>query len=159
MDEKTPRPMTPFDELVTSPQLQVIKLLLPYAPVSQQRILAAFIKLFELRQTILFFNGFRHMPEPDGQGDSADASDNILKSIRPYLDPGQAEMMDMAVNMRDIMDMAEMMRSSADENGSFDPAEMMLGMLSPEQKEMFETYSAMFSQPPDNTMKGDDSSE
>ena len=57
------------------------------------------------------------------------------------------------------MDMAEMMRSSADENGSFDPAEMMLGMLSPEQKEMFETYSAMFSQPPDNTMKGDDSSE
>ena len=140
-------------------QLQVIKLLLPYAPVSQQRILAAFIKLFELRQTIRFFNGFRHMPEPDGQGDSADASDNILKSIRPYLDPGQAEMMDMAVNMRDIMDMAEMMRSSADENGSFDPAEMMLGMLSPEQKEMFETYSAMFSQSPDNTMKGDDSSE
>ena len=34
MEKRPPRPMTPFDELVSSPQLQMIKLLLPYVPVS-----------------------------------------------------------------------------------------------------------------------------
>ena len=89
MDEKTPRPMTPFDELVTSPQLQVIKLLLPYAPVSQQRILAAFIKLFELRQTILFFNGFRHMPERTAREIPRRRLRQYPEVHPPYLDPGR----------------------------------------------------------------------
>ena len=52
MEKKPVIPMTPFDELVTSPQLQAIKLLLPYAPVSEQRLLASFIKFQEFRQTI-----------------------------------------------------------------------------------------------------------
>ena len=47
MEKKPVIPMTPFDELVTSPQLQAIKLLLPYAPVSEQRLLASFIKFQE----------------------------------------------------------------------------------------------------------------
>lgn len=29
MEKKTPKPMTPFDELVTPPQLQMLKLFLP----------------------------------------------------------------------------------------------------------------------------------
>ena len=56
MDKRPPRPMTPFDEFVSSPQLQTIKLLLPYAPAPGQRLLAAFIKFFELRRAILLFS-------------------------------------------------------------------------------------------------------
>ena len=59
MEKKQVVPMTPFDELVTSPQLQAIKLLLPYAPVSEQRLLAAFIKFQEFRQTIRLFSRLR----------------------------------------------------------------------------------------------------
>ena len=49
--------MTPFDELVSSPQLQMIKLLLPYVPVSRRRLLAALVKFLELRRTVRVFNG------------------------------------------------------------------------------------------------------
>ena len=57
MDKRPPKTdELPLDELVSSPQLQTIKLLLPYAPAPGQRLLAAFIKFFELRRAILLFS-------------------------------------------------------------------------------------------------------
>ena len=43
MEKDLPGPMTPFDELVTSPELQLIKLMIPYAPASGRQMLAAFV--------------------------------------------------------------------------------------------------------------------
>ena len=144
MEKKPVIPMTPFDELVTSPQLQAIKLLLPYAPVSEQRLLASFIKFQEFRQTI--------RPPPSQQ--------EILSSLKPYLGPQESGTLEMLMNMKDIMDMAEMMRGVSEDGGPpADPMDLLMGMLSPEQKEMFSTYNDMFSQAADNARKGDDNSE
>lgn len=161
MEKKTTRPMTPFDELVTSPQLQAMKLLLPYAPVSQQRLLAAFIKFLELRQTLLLFGRLRRGLGAQLFQEEAPASPQaLLNSMKHYLGPQESGMLEMLMNMKDIMDMAEMMKSSSEGSGSsFDPADLMMGMLTPEQQEMFSTYNAMFSQAADNARKGDDSSE
>lgn len=161
MENKTAKPMTPFDELVTSPQLQAMKLLLPYAPVSQQRLLAAFIKFLELRQTLFLFGRTRRSPGAQFFREEVPASPHtVLNSIKPYLDPQESGMLEMLMNMKEIMDMAEMLKSSSpDSSSGFDPADLMMGMLTPEQQEMFSTYNAMFSQAADNTRKGDDSSE
>ena len=50
MDKDVPGLMTPFDELVTTPELQIIKLLIPYAPASGRQTLAGLVKFMELRE-------------------------------------------------------------------------------------------------------------
>ena len=59
MDKNLPGPMTPFDDLVTSPELQIMKLLIPYAPASGRQMLAACVKIMELKETIRVFSGRR----------------------------------------------------------------------------------------------------
>ena len=66
MEKHPPLPMTPFDILVTSSELQMMKLLLPYIPDFYQRFLAFFIKFSELQNTIRYFN-------PSGRGHSKDS--------------------------------------------------------------------------------------
>ena len=56
MDRDVPGPMTPFDELVTTPELQMIKLLIPYAPASGRQTLAALVKYTELRKAVRLFH-------------------------------------------------------------------------------------------------------
>lgn len=158
MDKRPPRPMTPFDELVSSPQLQTIKLLLPYAPAPGQRLLAAFIKFFELRRAILLFSRPSSYNSSKFFSESSSGSGEFLDSLKPYLDPRESEMLDMVLNMKDIMEMAQMMQDSSGGSPAFDPMDLMAGMLSPEQQEMFSTYSDMFSQALDKDRKGDDDS-
>lgn len=159
MDKRPPRPMTPFDELVSSPQLQTIKLLLPYAPAPGQRLLAAFIKFFELRRAILLFSRPSSYNSSKFFSESSSGSGEFLDSLKPYLDPRESEMLDMVLNMKDIMEMAQMMQDSSGGSPAFDPMDLMAGMLSPEQQEMFSAYSDMFSQTADNDRKGDDNNE
>ncbi len=157
MEKRPPRPMTPFDELVSSPQLQLIKLLLPYVPPSRRRLLAALVKFLELRRAVRVFNG----PAAADLGCPPESSADpraLIDSIKPYLGPKEAEMMETFMNMRDIMSMAEMMQENSEGTSSFDPADLMMGMLSPEQQEMFSAYSDMFSQALSNDGKGDDDS-
>lgn len=159
MDKRPPRPMTPFDELVTLPQLQLIKLLLPYTPEPGQRLLAAFIKLLEFRRTIRLFSRSNIEKGPGWPHRDGASSREVIDSIKPYLDPVEAENLDMFLNMKDIMDMAEMMQGSSGGSLSSDPMDLIMGMLSPEQQEMFSAYSDMFSQTADNDRKGDDNNE
>ncbi len=58
MEHKPPKPMTPFDNMVTPPFLYTLKLMLPYTPPSTQRMLGIYIKFLELRYTLSHFNGF-----------------------------------------------------------------------------------------------------
>ena len=160
MDKNLPGPMTPFDELVTSPQLQAIKLLLPYAPVSEQRLLASFIKFQEFRQTIRLFSRLRRgLGAQLFQDGPPPSQQEILSSLKPYLGPQESGTLEMLMNMKDIMDMAEMMQGSSGGSLSSDPMDLIMGMLSPEQQEMFSAYSDMFSQTADNDRKGDDNNE
>lgn len=161
MDKDLPGLMTPFDELVTTPELQIVKLLIPYAPAPGRQTLAGMVRLLELKETLRLFRG-------RGGGlraqmiseDEPPSPMDLLNSFRPYLRPKEASVIDMIINIREMMSVMEMMQASqnsAEGNGSpLDPAELLSGMLPPEQQEMFRMYSEMFSQPADSVKKGDE---
>ena len=161
MDRETPGLMTPFDELVTTPELQIIKLLIPYAPVSQRQTLAGMIKFLELRETLHLFRSQNAGLKAQMISEDEPVSPlDILNSFRPYLRPREASMLDMIINIREMMSVMEMMQTAQgdpEKNGtSFDPMELLSGILPPEQQEMFRMYSDMFSHPPDSEKKGDE---
>ena len=143
MEQNPPKPMTPFDNLVTPPFLYTLKLLLPYTPPSMQRFFGIYIKFLELHHTMEYFQGF-----------SSSSPSNILEGLKPYMEPAEKEMMEQMSSMMNMMEMVRSMQSmpegtsdsSAQGFGAFNPMDMMKGMLSPEQQEMFEMYSTMFEQ-------------
>ena len=162
MEKKPPEPMTPFDELVTSPVLQAVKLLIPYTPASGRQMLAAFVKVQELRHTLYLFSERQSGIRAQALDRTPASLFGILTSLKPYLSRRDAEMLDMIINLKEIMETAEMMKEAADCGGGeneFSPLELLTGMLSPEQQETFRMYESMFSQAPDNIKKGDDADE
>lgn len=138
MEQNHPRPMTPFDSLITPPFLYTLKLLLPYIPPSMQRFLGIYIKYLELRHAMEYFQGFTANPQPK----------DILDSLKPYMSPAEKEMMEQMSGMMNMMEMVQNMQtmSNSSDQGCQDinPLDMMKNMLSPEQQEMFDMYNAMF---------------
>lgn len=164
MDRDVPGPMTPFDELVTTPELQMIKLLIPYAPASGRQTLAALVKYTELRKAVRLFHsggrfpGIRAFEEP-----APDTPADLLEQMRPYLTPQQASALDMIVRVQEMMPLIEMLQASGAMSGNtgegsgpgFDFSDLLAGMLTPEQQEMFAEYSEMFSHSQQSDQKGD----
>lgn len=198
MEKKMPKPMTPFDELVIPQQLHMLKLFLPYTPSSNQHFLGVFIKFLELKETIAFFQDSKNNLHTQAfHRDSPPSPTEMLTELKPYMPPQQSEMMDSFLNMMNIMEMMQMfqgndggdssgntdsggfggmnnMGNMADMfSGGFNPMDMMMGMMTPEQQNMFQMYNNMFASemdspenPPDdnaaeesNTWKGDDTDE
>ncbi len=162
MEKKPPEPMTPFDELVTSPALQAVKLLIPYTPASGRQMLAAFVKMQELRQALSLFSGKQSSIRAQALNKTSSSLFDILTSLKPYLSRKDAEMLDMIINLKEIMETAEMMKETSSfsgEEGGFSPMDLVMGMLTPEQQETFRMYNAMFSQTPDDIRKGDEDDE
>ena len=162
MEKKPPEPMTPFDELVTSPALQAVKLLIPYTPASGRQMLAAFVKMQELRQALSLFSGKQSSIRAQALNKTSSSLFDILTSLKPYLSRKDAEMLDMIINLKEIMETAEMMKETSSfsgEEGGFSPMDLVMGMLTPEQQETFRMYNAMFSQTLDDIRKGDEDDE
>ena len=176
MEKKNPRPMTLFDEQTIPSELHTLKLLLPYTPASLRQTFAILIRVLELKHTIYYFQHFRDFTTHIEVSASSSPL-HMMEELSPYLSPEEANMLETFRNMMNIMDMVQMMQEfSADtENesgspepdapsqntagrrdsqnifgnlgGGFDPMQLVMGMLSPEQQEMFEMYQTMFSQP------------
>ncbi|GFI49591.1 MAG: hypothetical protein HFG94_11345 [Dorea sp.] len=138
MEQNPPKPMTPFDSLVNPPFLYTLKLLLPYTPPSMQRFLGIYIKFLELRHAMEYFQGFASHAQPK----------DMLDGLKPYMSPAEKEMMEQMSGMMNMMEMVQNMQAMSDsspqDSGGFNPLDMMKGMLSPEQQEMFDMYNAMF---------------
>ena len=101
MDKNLPGPMTPFDDLVTSPELQIMKLLIPYAPASGRKMLAACVKIMELRETLHIFSGKKGAVRAQMLTEEENPSPiDLLNSFRPYLKPREAAALDMVINLR-----------------------------------------------------------
>ena len=85
--------MTPFDEMVSSPELQIIKLLIPYIPASGRQMLAAFTKISELRETFSLFSRKHGGLKAQSREGSTPSIIEILDSFRPYLGTHECEML------------------------------------------------------------------
>lgn len=146
MDHKNSKPMTPFDNMVTPPNLYTLKLLLPYTPSSNQRTLGIYIKFMELQYAMDHFFGFSagHL-----QAQSANTGNpfGIFEELKPYMakeDMEKMEQMEMMMNMMEMVQGMQNEGGSSIGSGSFNPMDMMMGMLGPDQQDIFQTYSSMF---------------
>lgn len=151
MDQDHSERMTPFDVLVTSPPLQIMKLLIPYTPFPGRRMLASFIKFTELQKTIrLFGHDCRTDPfSKEGTGQSAPSPTDLIDSLRPYLNPKDAEMLDTLIQLKEMMAFMEMIQPPQD--ASFQPADLFSGAFSSDFQEQFRMYSDLFSSAFQNT--------
>lgn len=139
MEQKRTRPMTPFDCIVTPSYLHTLKLMLPYTPPPMQRFLAVFIKFLEFRYTMESFRGFPN------HTDSSGISPGILGDLKPYMEPAEQEMMEQMESMMNMMEMIQTLQSMSTESDG-NPMDLLKGMMSSEQQEMFHMYSNMFDQ-------------
>lgn len=141
---------TPFDQLISSENLQLVKLLIPYTPPETQRFLAVYVKFSELQYTMHFFEQFKkELHTQDFEKQSLSPLE-ILQEIRPFLPKDRAETFDNILHMMHMMELLETMRempgSGESSDPGFDPMSMMKTMLTPEQQDMFDMYNTAFSQ-------------
>lgn len=142
--------MTPFDKLISSRELQMLKLFLPYTPATNQKMLAICIKFMELKHTIQFFQHVQKDIHAQAFEKPVSTPFDMLEELRPYLSDEEQAKMDSFLSIMNLMEMmAEMQKMSGDiqgfsNTGDFNSFDFMKGMLNPEQQEMFEMYQDMF---------------
>ena len=140
--------MTPFDCRIATQSLQLTKLLIPYLPRETQRIMAIYVKFMEFQNTWSSFHAFKQ---------KSYTTQDIFQELRPYMPPSACDSIDNLLNMMSMMEMMQSMQEMQDTNSdgasgfSFDPMQMMQGMLTPEQQGMFDMYNTMFSTESDTT--------
>lgn len=148
MEDWTINQMTPFDCRIATQSLQLTKLLIPYLPRETQRIMAIYVKFMEFQNTWSSFHAFKQ---------KSYTTQDIFQELRPYMPPSACDSIDNLLNMMSMMEMMQSMQEMQDTNSdgasgfSFDPMQMMQGMLTPEQQGMFDMYNTMFSTESDTT--------
>lgn len=131
----TLKPMTPFDELITSSDIQMLKIFLPYVPPSGQKFLGIFIKISELKETINLFFDMNNEPYSKGLCNCCKTSyEDLMQSIKPYLPASKAQAAETICRLLHRIE----------SGNSFTPMEMVMDMFSDSQKELFNMYSSMF---------------
>ena len=122
--------LTDLDYLIGDHPLQMIKAALPYLGVQEQKAISLFVKAQELRKTVELFEteevasmGICSLESSEGTGSLRD----LLKAIRPYGNPMERDMIDMAQNFMDGQT----------------PMDQMRRFLTPEQQSRFETMEMM----------------
>ena len=96
---------TPFDSRTNSPSLQMMKLLIPYLPPNNQKILAIYIKFMEFQNTLSSFRVFRT---------KTFSTEDMLNEFRPYLPSDFFDSIDMILN---LMEMMEAMKDIPEQEG------------------------------------------
>ena len=97
--------VTPFDSRTISPSLQMMKLLIPYLPPKNQKILAIYIKFVEFQNTFSSFLVFRT---------KSFSTEDLLNEMRPYLPIDFFDSLDMVLN---LMEMMEVMKEAPEQEG------------------------------------------
>ena len=124
----------------------------------------------ELKNTIRFFKHPEHIQTTLGLTAQSlpQSPTEILDILTPYLSPEQTQTIEQFQNVMNMMEIVQMFQAetasdttgsaSADpENpgsnpfGTFNPADLMMNMLSDEQKEMFQMYQDLFSDASDSS--------
>lgn len=118
MNDNFSQLMTPFDQYISNQSLQMTKLLIPFMPPQAQRMMAVYVKFQEFQYTLSSFRTMRK---------KANAPEDILNSLKPYMSSEDMESLDQVMNMMSMMSMAQEMQNMSDTD--FDPMSMMAGMF------------------------------
>ncbi len=171
MDSNERNKVIAFDTLFSSNHIQMLKIILPCLDNQMQKTLAVYIKFLELQYTIDFYN--KHPYPLCGCMTKESSSDlnSICSELLPYCtEPEKKQIMqlrsmwqnmEMVQEMTQTMDLMQSimpdMSASTDDpcnpNGNshasqndFNIMELLMNMLTPEQKQMYELFGGMKSE-------------
>ena len=95
MDEATP--LTPFDTMTQTREIQMLKTVIPYMKSSQKKQFAILI-IFSQEEQVL---SMCSLPEEENNPQS------LLNSLRPFCTPKEIETIDMLTNMFSMLETYE----------------------------------------------------
>lgn len=134
-------PLTEFDIATCGTYFQMIKAYLPYIDGQQQQMLAIFIRLAELMQTLEFY---RNMPCDSPLCRKNKEHNHIIDEIKRYCPKKDMEIFEMMSNlgsMNEIFNIYNAMNNGKHKDGS--DTDMLKNFLSPKQQQLYEQYSRM----------------
>ena len=120
-----------------SSPLDMLEEIAPYLPPEQAEMLGTFRNMMNIMDMVQMMQEF-----------SAGANQELYESGGPETDASSENSSQYNADRR------EPQKTSGSFGGGFDPMQLVMGMLSPEQQEMFEMYQTMFSQPEEPAAAG-----
>lgn len=99
--------LTPFDKLISSSELQMMKLFIPYTEPRSRQMLAVYIKFMELQNTLRYFSTYATNLHSQDLHHKNVTPIQIFEEISPYLPNNISEQFE---QMKTMMDMMEMMQ-------------------------------------------------
>lgn len=147
MDEEEALKMTRLDAAISTRDLQIMKAMVPYVHLPEQRMFAVFLKLRELMDTMAYFSDFNKDLKAAGLQEDGSDFTAMLNDIKPFFSKEEQSSLDMMMNMMQASKLYETFQSTmnaGEESDSGDPMSMLKNFLTPEQQEMFNNYSNLF---------------
>ena len=137
-----------FDALYTNNQIQKLKILLPYIEPSMQKHMAIYIKYMELQYTMNLFQ--KHPFQICSACDKTKPDlKKICRELKPYSSEAEVKQLEQMASIFQTMEMYQEMSQTMSnmqelfpDMGSGSTESLLMGMLSSEQKSMFEAFSS-----------------
>lgn len=126
--------ITDFDRQILGNKLTIIKLLIPYIDSERQMLFALIIRIIEFKMTLDFYRDNSMFLKNTKKAFSVD---DILSDI---LEQSSPETKKMYSTFKTFMKMSETMDTLNTSDSSVD---MLKGMLTKEQQDMYEKYSQL----------------
>ena len=146
--EEAIKELTDFDALICDSRLQMMKALIPFIPAREQKFISVYVKYIELTKTLDLVKNISSdksvgICSLNGNSEKKDLTD-ILQIIRRFCSDKDRETIDMIMNMMSIYRTFRMYKETMQQSASDDPmSELLKNLLTPEQQEMFESYSSI----------------
>ena len=105
MDEATP--LTPFDTMTQTREIQMLKTVIPYMKSSQKKQFAILIKYMELQNTLHIFSQEEQVLSMCSLPEEENNPQSLLNSLRPFCTPKELETIDMLTNMLSMLETYE----------------------------------------------------
>lgn len=110
MSENENSSVTPFDEMVQTRELQMLKTIVPYVNTTQQNQMVLLIQLMEFRHTarLMRQNQGRSQLSAASLPEGTDKRSAILSDLRRFCTPHEQELIDQLINLFTILENYEM---------------------------------------------------
>lgn len=150
MEEEKINAKTAFDAATQPHHVEIIKAAIPYINTSEQRVFSVFVKASELAETISVFQRPNANIGITAQGAPKGNMMDMLNDIKAVCTNREQDTINMIINFFNAYQMYRSYNQSfggGDENASQPNTSNMFDnfkdLLSPEQRQMFDTYSMM----------------
>ncbi|WP_105614219.1 hypothetical protein [Vallitalea okinawensis] len=154
-NDQTPAPVNEFENAINTQEMKILKSAIPFLDHNVSRQIAMLVKMMELRNTMDYYD--KPSEELMRQEKDPNWKKNMLLSMRAHLTEDRKAIIDYAIkslDMRDLVDHFNKIQTNKSEEPKQDstpskPKEnddlnaKLKGMLTPDQQQMFNTFSGM----------------